>query len=126
MSALRGEADNQVEVTRILCRRMLCSVALLVFVHHLARSIVVDTIIDRVGGALDADVERLLPALDFEAPPQPSIRPREGGAPLVLHHSGYIQALNHHGMVEIAEEADATIELSLKAGRHVIEGGVFA
>jgi uncharacterized membrane protein len=105
---------------------LLCLVALLVFVHHLARSIVVDTIIDRVGEALDADVERLLPAADFEAHAEPSTRPREGGAPLVLHHSGYVQAINHHGMVEIAKEADAMIELSLKPGRHVIEGGVLA
>lgn len=105
---------------------LLCLVALLVFVHHLARSIVVDTIIDRVGEALDADVERLLPAADFEAHAEPSTRPREGGAPLVVHHSGYVQAINHHGMVEIAKEADAMIELSLKPGRHVIEGGVLA
>jgi uncharacterized membrane protein len=105
---------------------LLCLVALLVFVHHLARSIVVDTIIDRVGEALDADVERLLPAADFEAPAEPSTRPRGGGAPLALHHSGYVQAINHHGMVEIAKEADAMIELSLKPGRHVIEGGVLA
>jgi uncharacterized membrane protein len=105
---------------------LLCLVALLVFVHHLARSIVVDTIIDRVGEALDADVERLLPAADFEAHAEPSTRPREGGAPLVLHHSGYVQAINHYGMVEIAKEANAMIELSLKPGRHVIEGGVLA
>ena len=105
---------------------LLCLVALLVFVHHLARSIVVDTIIDRVGETLDADVERLLPAANFEAHAEPATRPRDGGAPLVLDHSGYVQAINHHGMVEIAKDADAVIELSLKPGRHVIEGGVFA
>lgn len=123
-----GGIDNvpNLAVTGGTALVLLCLVALLVFVHHLARSIVVDTIIDRVGEALDADVARLLPAADFEAHAEPSTRPREGGAPLVLHHSGYVQAINHHGMVEIAKEADAMIELSLKPGRHVIEGGVLA
>lgn len=119
-----GGTDNvpNLAVTVGTALVLLCLVALLVFVHHLARSIIADTIIDRVGAALDADAERLLPASDGDAPPAPSVRPREVGAPLVLHHSGYVQAINHRGIVEIAKTANAVIELSLGAGRHVIAG----
>ena len=105
---------------------LLCLVALLIFVHHLASSIIADNTIDRVGAALDVDIARLLPDSDFEQASFPDKRPMETGAPLTLHRSGYVQALDHHGIVEIAEEADAVIEISFKPGRHIIEGSVFA
>jgi len=105
---------------------LLCLVALLMFVHHLARSIIADNTIDRVGAALDADIVRLLPDADFEQAKAPAKRPAETGAPLTLTSSGYVQALDHHGLVAIAEEADAVIEISFKPGRHVIEGTTFA
>lgn len=105
---------------------LLCLVALLVFVHHLARSIIADNTIDRVGAALDEDIARLLPESNFAQPPLPDKRPTETGAPLMLTSSGYVQALDHHGLVEIAEEADAVIEISFKPGRHVVEGTTFA
>jgi uncharacterized membrane protein len=105
---------------------LLCLVALLIFVHHLARSIIADNTIDRVGAALDEDIARLLPEPDFAQPRPPDERPAETGAPLKLTSSGYVQALDHHGLVEIAEEADAVIEISFKPGRHVVEGTTFA
>lgn len=105
---------------------LLCLVALLVFVHHLARSIIADHTIDRVGAALDADVARLLPASDFEQKQPPTKRPSDIGTTLTLTSSGYVQALDHHGLVSIAKEADAVIEISFKPGRHVVEGTTFA
>ncbi len=105
---------------------LLCLVALLMFVHHLARSIIADNTIDRVGDALDSDIARLLPDADFEQASAPDKRPMKTGALLTLHRSGYVQALDHHGLVKIAKEADVVIEISFKPGRHVIEGTAFA
>lgn len=104
---------------------LLCLVALLVFVHHLARSIIADNIIDRVGDALDADVMRLLPESDAEQCPPPSRRPREWGAPVHFRRNGYVQTLDYHHLVEIAQEEKATIELAFKAGHHAIQGSTF-
>jgi len=105
---------------------LLCLVALLIFMHHLARSIIADNIIDRVGADLDADIGRILPDADFTQASPPDKRPSETGAPLTLTSSGYVQALNHNKIVEIAKEADALIEISFKPGRHVVEGTRFA
>jgi uncharacterized membrane protein len=121
-----GDTVPNLAVTGGTVLVLLCLVALLVFVHHLARSIIADNTIDRVGAALDADIERLLPESDLETPDAPSTRPHDNGAPLKLRCSGYIEAINYSGLVEIAHAADAVIELSFKAGRHVIEGGTFA
>jgi uncharacterized membrane protein len=105
---------------------LLCLVALLVFVHHLARSIIADNTIDRVGNALDDDVARLLPESDLETRDPPATTPRENGAPFMLRHGGYIETVYYDGIVDIATSANAVIELSFKPGRHVIEGGTFA
>ena len=104
---------------------LLCLIALLGFVHHLARSIIADNIIDRVGDALDADVTRLLPESDAEQCPPPSRRPREWGAPVYFALSGYVQTLDYRQLVATAKEADATIELAFKAGHHAVQGSIF-
>jgi uncharacterized membrane protein len=120
-----GDTVPNLAVTGGTVLVFLCVVALLIFVHHLARSIIADNTIDRVGKALDADLERLLPGKPVEAPPPPSPRPRETGAPLLLHKAGgYVQSIDYEGLVSVAEKADAVIELALKPGRHVISGSV--
>jgi uncharacterized membrane protein len=103
-----------------------CLVALLIFVHHLARSIIADNTIDRVGDALDHDITRLLPEANSKQASTPNKRPSETGAPLELHKSGYVQTVDYDGLAEIARKADAVIELSFKPGRHLVEGTTFA
>ena len=106
---------------------LLCVIALLGFVHHLALSIIADTTIARVGTALDHDLRRLLPEQPVEAPAAPSPRPSENGAPLVLRRTGgYVQSIDHRGLIGVAKDADAVIELAAKAGRHIISGSIFA
>jgi uncharacterized membrane protein len=123
-----GGADKvpNLAVTGGTVLALLCLVALLIFVHHLARSIIADNTIDRVGEALDADIARLLPESTIEEHKAPAKRPRDTGAALMLHGSGYVQAINYQGLISIAKEANAVIELAFKPGRHVIAGGVFA
>ena len=104
---------------------LLCLGAVLIFVHHLARSIIADTTIDRVGEELDRDLVRLLPESEKNPAPSPPIRPCEKGAPLTLRGSGYVQSVNYEGLVEIAQKAEAVIELGVKPGRHVILGSTF-
>jgi uncharacterized membrane protein len=101
-------------------------VTLPLFVHHLARAIVSDTVIWRVGNALDASANSLLPdetdpeqALGFvEAP--------EERAAIRLYHGGYIQAIDHGALVACAQAADAVIVLDYRAGHHVIAGAAVA
>jgi len=104
---------------------LLCLGAVLIFVHHLARSIIADTTIDRVGEELDRDLVRLLPESKRDPDPSPPIDPCEKGAPLTLRGSGYVQSVNYEGLVEIAKKADAVIKLGVKPGRHVILGSTF-
>ena len=104
---------------------LLCLGAVLIFVHHLARSIIADTTIDRVGEELDRDLVRLLPESEGDWAPSLPIHPCENGAPLTLRGSGYVQSVNYEGLVKIAKKAAAVIELEVKPGRHVILGSTF-
>jgi uncharacterized membrane protein len=104
---------------------LLCLLALLVFVHHLARAIIADTTIDRVGEALDTDVERLLPESDF---PErvPAKTPRDVGMPLKLYGCGYVQAIDCKRLADVAVKEEAVIELALRPSDHVVPGSIFA
>lgn len=105
---------------------VLASIAgLLVFVHHLARAIIADNIIDRVGESLDRDIVRLLPEKDADGPPPiPGDDIPSATVPLVS--GGYVQAIDIDSLVLRAAETNALIELQIRAGQHALTGSVLA
>lgn len=98
--------------------------SLLVFVHHLARAIISDNIIDRVGEALDHDIMRLMPEKDAERPPPPSQGTATGTIPVVT--GGYVQAIDIDALVRRATDANALIELQIRPGQHAVPGTLLA
>jgi uncharacterized membrane protein len=100
---------------------------LVLFLHSLARSIVSETVIERVGleldevldelppldaaGPTEAATERILPA-DFEQ------RVRFLGP----HRAGYVQAIQFNRLMVAAERADALIVLYFRGGHYVVPG----
>lgn len=101
-------------------------VVLLFFVHHLARSIVADTIIRRVGEALDQSIHRLLPQEKDEAPTPPrDWQPiRDTGRHFRAKVTGYIQAVDHETAVAAAKKADAAVALRYRPGHFVLEDDI--
>ncbi len=99
-------------------------IALLLFVHHLARSIVADNIIDAVGRELDSNIARLLPPKDDE---QPRAREPKGETKrVVLAQGGYVQAIDYRSIANAAGQANALVALDLRAGHHAITGAIAA
>jgi uncharacterized membrane protein len=99
-------------------------VLLLIFVHHLARSIIADTVIHRVGGDLDTAFARMLPELDEAAADAERLSPPlEDAAPFRLPAGGYVQAIDYAGLAECAREAGAVIALDFRPGQHLLAGG---
>jgi len=101
-------------------------IVLLFFVHHLARSIVADTIIGRVGDILDGWIPDRFPEKatraddDFED--LASLQTE--GKPICAPATGYIQAIDHQAVVEAACNAVVTVELSFRPGHFVLENDV--
>lgn len=100
-------------------------VTLVLFVHHLARSIVADTMIDRVGTALDHAIGRYLPERREQDPSAGVPIARHTGAPLRSDEGGYVQVINYDKLVAAAVEADAAIELDVRPGHHLLEQGTY-
>jgi uncharacterized membrane protein len=102
-------------------------VVLLLFVHHLARSIVANTIVERVGETLDATARALLPKTDASSgAPMPD--GEASGASFSTAAGGYIQAIEHDAIVTAASKADGTVTLRFRPGHFVLKaealGGV--
>ena len=103
---------------------VLISVAtLLYFVHHLARSIIADNVIDRVGAQLDSNIERLLPEKTADQPAPPP-ETKLQGAPVMLAYGGYVQTVDVTAIVQAAAEADAFVELAIRPGQHAVAGSI--
>jgi uncharacterized membrane protein len=104
---------------------LVCVATLLLFVHHLAQSIVADNVIDRVGTQLDGDIARLLPEETAEQPQAPSDIDKRG-APVLLAYGGYVQAVDFQGIVNAAAKVDAVVALDIRAGQHAVPGRMAA
>jgi uncharacterized membrane protein len=115
-----GDSSPNLAVTIGTALALVSVLSLLLFVHHLARAIVADNVIRRVGERLDKEIERLLPERGSPpSPPRPqSIRAR--GAPLRTVAGGYVEAIDFGRLQAAARSIDATIELRVRAGHHVI------
>lgn len=101
-------------------------ILLLFFVHHLARSIVADTIIGRVGRTLDSYVLSLLPASSDEPAPALPDRPAGDGSPVPATASGYIQIIDHAAIIDAAEAHAAVVALTHRPGQFALAGDILA
>lgn len=103
---------------------LICVLLLLLFVHHLARSIIADTVIERVGADLDSALATLLPGPQTaDEKPRRLTPPAAGGAPLRLPRGGYVQAVDYQGLARCACEAKAVIVLDFRPGHHLLPKG---
>src|SRR5690606_28988855 len=106
---------------------VLVSLALLVvYLHGLARSIMSETVIERVGRELDAVLASLPPLRGQAEPVAEEVIPSDfddRAAFLVPRESGYVQAIELDSIVAAAQAADALVGLYFRAGDFVLEGG---
>ncbi len=116
------EAVANLAVTLGTALVLLSVATLLYFVHHLARSIIADNVIARIGTQLDGDIERLLPGERDNEPDSPAEAAK--GAPVALDCGGYIQAIDYDFIVRAAADANAAIAFDVRAGQHVVPGVV--
>lgn len=102
---------------------LVCVFLLLLFVHHLARSIIADTVVQRVGDDLDAAFAAMLPEAD-EATAKAGIPTPPGDAALLrMPRGGYVQAIDYPGLVACARDAGAVIVFDFRPGHHLLPNG---
>jgi uncharacterized membrane protein len=100
--------------------------ALPIFVHHLARSIVADNVIQRVGATLDEAARNVLLGKRTDGFDTRLWEARGTDAPMRFSAGGYIQFIDSDQLVTAAADNDAMIILKHRAGQHVLPGSVCA
>ena len=99
-----------------------CLVFLIYFLHHIATGIQVNHLVDRIARETEhviADVYRPGPA---PATPPPA----EDAIAVDAASAGYLQLVDHDGLLELARAADATIHLAVIPGDYVPRGRTLA
>lgn len=98
------------------------------FIHHAAQLIQVTHIIASVGRDLEEVIDRVVPSDSGtqEDDPIASNLPTSRGRPIRADSAGYVQLIDHEGLLAAAVEHDLLVRLTVRAGSHVVPGTVLA
>ncbi len=117
----RGSVPN-LAVTGGTFLVLISVITLLLFLHHLARSIVADNVIADVGDELDFNIKRLLSNEN-----EGTLFEMKGNTVQVtLASDGFVQVIDYDTIALSAAETNATVVLTLRAGQHSISDSVVA
>ncbi len=98
-------------------------VLLIVYIHHISRSIQSDTMIARLNARLDERMESYFPVDPYPATtPSPVVEPIGTPSPLNAEASGYVQIIDIDGLIEIAAENGALVQMHVRQGMYAIKG----
>lgn len=130
--SLQSSEDNPLLLSTMWCllATLFSVVVLIYFIHHVARSIQADNVIDDVYGELCSviaeleeqvqDTDKALPQPDWIKQQYPSKQD------IPSDKSGYLQLLDRQSLCQLAEEHDVMIQFSLSPGDMLAKGTVIA
>jgi len=127
-------AVPQVSVAVALLLGLAGVAVLIYFIHHAATSIQASHVIEMAGAELDEAIRQTFPALDQEEGSRAALVPadalpdgfEEEAATVEAGASGYVQEIDTEGLVALAGEREAVVELLHGRGSFVVEGGPLA
>lgn len=128
-----------VSVNLALVLAIACVLVMLLFLHHIARSIVADEVVARVARELEDNIEslpllaagegqdlpvhRALPRGGQEEEKRLQVLPQtKGGRILTSSREGYVQAIRYERMVVAAAQDQVVFRLSFRAGDFICRG----
>jgi uncharacterized membrane protein len=102
---------------------MLSFLALLLYIHKIARSIIADNVVESAWKGLSRDLRQILPDQNtFDSQRLVSPTPLLG-ASMSLQKAGYIQVIDYGRLVSLASENDLVLEVRVRAGHYVLRAG---
>jgi len=104
---------------------------LIYFIHHVSASIQAENVIAAVGRDLDSAIDRLFPEQAEGAPEvgrgqtdEPAAERFERlGHPIPATRTGYLQAIDQDGLMNLATEIDMVLRVKRRPGDFVVEQG---
>lgn len=103
-----------------------CLLALMFYLHKVARLIIADNVVIAVAHDLRETFREILPPCekdddDHQGPVQ--IDPRATLWPVSLGKAGYVQVVNYEGLKSVACDHDIAIQVDVRAGHYLLRGG---
>ncbi|MGH8427215.1 MAG: DUF2254 domain-containing protein [Gammaproteobacteria bacterium] len=110
---------------------IIAGATLIYLTHHIAQMIAAPSVIAEVGAEMDETIDRAYPQDAEETPAQEKTdalleRLEHGGTNVCSMANGYIQTLDTAGLVNLACEHDAVIELLCRPGDYLFDGSPIA
>jgi uncharacterized membrane protein len=113
-------------VTAALLLALASLATLVLFIHHITRSIRVEAVMLGVERETVAAIRHIYPRPCDPAAEREELAPPPGAAVLLADRSGYLQAVDLPELVEAVVEAGALLRLNPKVGSHVARGELLA
>lgn len=110
-------------ITGALVLALLCVAALVWFVHHVASSINVETVIGLVHAELIEAISALERGDDDPAPGEPPMREEQ---PVRFASSGYLRSLDEAALADWAAERGAVLRMRVRPGDYLFPGAPVA
>lgn len=121
----REELVPRLAVTASIALLLVSVVALIYFIHHVARLIQVTHIIDRITRETVGNVHQLFPEhigrADDSSPPDPRL-PEHASIPVCAARSGYIQFVHEDRLFALGSRERVVIGMVPKIGDYVLAG----
>jgi uncharacterized membrane protein len=124
-----------VSMLTVLMLVMVDLLLLVLYIHHIANSIQVDTIISGVYQELQERLERLFPNKQDDTSHLPVIENEredlneqfeQSGKAIYAHHSGYLQAVDSTGLYNLACDKNIALKVHFTAGDYLLKGSELA
>jgi uncharacterized membrane protein len=119
----QGEFVPRLAVSGALFLALLSLAALVYFIHHIARSIQIDTIMAGVERETLAVIDDTYPD-GVRAPGAEELAPEPpaGAVAVAARRSGYLQAVDLDALLAVALDQDVVVRLATAVGDHVVAG----
>jgi len=102
---------------------ILCLMALLFYIHKIARSIIADNVVEVVASELRETMRRILTEGGDIGSAREQETPAGSGWPISLGQAGYLQVVDYNRLLNIACAEDILIEVKVRAGHHLLDSG---
>jgi uncharacterized membrane protein len=112
-------------VTAASVLTILCLLALLFYIHKIARSIIADNVVEAVAQEFRETLRSILSDVDKhgrEAPERPAAA-SEPGHPISLCSVGYLQVVDYGKLRRLGCKHDILLEVRVRAGHYVLQNG---
>jgi uncharacterized membrane protein len=120
---LGSEGVPHVAVTVASGLTIVCLLAMLFYIHKIARSIIADNVVEAVAGGLRRDVCDILHDEDSRSETGIAAMDRASSGSIALGRCGYVQVIDYDRLVAVARRENAVLEIRVRAGHYVLKCG---